>query len=234
MFSKNHKTKATAAFFIASGLFSFSAIAEEVSYTEIKTLPLHQEFKTTKNWQLTAYQPSGDDSEPGDISAKLCFWESPDKKEKNCTDITSSSGKTQYHYQTVKELSITPVPHLVKLVAEFSGGGSGALTQLLFWRYDKNTDSFEKAGSVTLTEQGEYKLIDNKMLITADAHWREGETHFSPHQFTITGYNYARSAGYEKSFSYLTANTYPSFDDTNKIDVIDHEMPEIKKRQEGK
>lgn len=142
---------------------------------------------------------------------------------------TLPNGGMTYHYQTVKKLEIIPTPHLIAFIAEFYGNGSGALNQLSFWQYDKATDSFSQAGLITLTEQGEYKL-DDQLLITADARWGKDETHFSPHQFDITVYRYVPDSGYSKAFSYLSAKKYPSLDDTNKIDVISHEMPEIKKR----
>lgn len=212
-------------------LIGFPAHAEAAAYREIKTLPLKQAFDTANDWHVTAFQPEGEEAATGDVSAKLCFWSEPANKQEYCTSITSAlpNGGMTYHYQTVKTLTVIPTPHLVEFVAEFSGGGSGTLRQISFWRYEKATDSFSQAGLVTLTEQGEYKLVD-RVLITADARWGEGESHFSPHRFDITVYRYAPGSGYAKAFSYLTDKKYPSLDDTDTIDVISYELPEIKKR----
>jgi len=217
-------------------LCSAPAFAETSSFKEIKTLPLKQAFDTAKDWYVTAFQPEGsisedEDARTGDVSAKLCFWSEPDRKQEHCTSITSGlpNGGMTYHYQTVKELAVIPTPHIVEFIAEFYGNGSGSLRQISFWRYEKTTDSFSQAGLVTLTEQGEYKLLD-QMLITADERWGEGESHFSPHQFDVTAYRYTPASGYAKAFSYLTARKYPSLDDVDTIDVISHELPEIKKR----
>lgn len=217
-------------------LFGLPAVAQATSFKEIKTLSLKQSFGTTKDWHVTAFQPEGDilpdeDARTGDVSDKLCFWVAGRDRQEKCTFITSTlpNGGMTYHYQTVKKLEIIPAPHLITFIAEFYGNGSGALNQLSFWQYGKATDSFSQAGLVTLTEQGEYQLSD-PLLITADARWGKDETHFSPHLFDITVYRYARDSGYVKVFSYLTAKKYPSLNDTDKIDVISHEMPEIKKR----
>jgi len=223
--------KITVAALLSIGLFTLPAFAEPSAFEEIKTLPLKQAFGTTKEWHVTAYQPVGDDAETGDTSAKLCFWFEELKKQEHCTPIASTlpNGGMTYHYQTVKELAVIPAPHIIKFVAQFFGGGSGVLDQVSFWQYDKNTDSFSQAGLVTLTEQSEYKLFGQE-LVTANARWGEGETHFSPHRFDIEVYKYTPNGGYTKLFGYLTAKKYPSLDDTDKIDVISHEMPEIKKR----
>lgn len=212
-------------------IIGFPAHAESAAYREIKTLPLRQTFDTAKDWRVTAFQPEGKEAATGDVSAKLCFWSEPGKKQEHCTSITSNlpNGEMTYHYQAVKELTVIPTPHLVEFIAEFSGSGSGTLRQISFWRYEKATDSFSQAGLVTLTEQGEYKLVD-RTLITADARWGEGKSHFSSHRFDITVYQFAPDSGYAKAFSYLTTGKYPSMDDTGTIDVISHELPEIKKR----
>lgn len=214
-------------------LASVSVPIESDQYKEIKTLPLRQEFGTAKDWRVTAWQAKGDEAATGSVPAKVCFWKPEDNKNGQCTQITSAlpNSETAYQYQTVKELSVAPMPHLVKLVTEFSGGGSGSLNQVSFWRYDKSSDSFENAGLVTLTEQGEYKLFNQGalkgLLITADADWQPGETHFSPHRFYIQIYKFVPEAGYVKTLGYLTHSKYPSLDDTDKIDVITHEVPKI-------
>lgn len=222
-------------------LFSIPALAEAVFYREVKTLPLQQEFATQKNWHVTAYQPEGEvspDEDPriGDVSAKLCFWFASNEKNMRCTLITSALPNSDmiYHYQTVRELSIVSKPHLIKFDAEFSGGGSGKLNQISFWRYDQVLDSFEPAGLIMLTEQGEYRLFDRDalkgVLVTADAHMQGEETHFSPHQFYIQIYQVKSPSGWIKTLGYVTQSKYPSLDDADEIDVISREILEIERR----
>jgi hypothetical protein len=216
-------------------LLTLQGMTESPAYEEIKTLSLKKEFGTTQDWHVTAYQPKGTDADTGDISAKLCFWILEESKSKNCTEITSASdnNKMVYHYQTVEELSVIPTPRLVKFVASYSGGGSGILRQISFWGYSKGSDSFDyPAGLITLTGQGEYKLFSSGVLkdslVTADADWEDGEGHFAPHHFYVEVYNYATGTDYRKILSYLTPVKYPSFDDTDEIDVISKEVPRIK------
>ena len=215
-------------------LFGFLVPAKAPSYKAFLHLSLKEEFATTSGWQAIAYQPQGEDADTGELPAKLCFETTP-KTSPQCTSIISAPPNTDfiYHYQTVKELSVISTPHLVKMEAEFFGGGSGSLTQISFWQYHKPTDRFEVAGLITLSNQGEYQILGHGalkgVLVTADAHWQAPESHFSPHQFDVTIYRYTEETGYAKIASYLTAKKYPSLDDTDKIDVIRHELPHIEK-----
>lgn len=233
--------KIARAFIFFCCLFNLPAFAEAVSYKEVKSLSLIQEFATKKDWHVAAYQPEGalspdDDPRFGDVPAKLCFRHDNNEMNMRCTLITSVSpnSKLIYHYQTVSELSIVAKPHLIKFVAEYSGGASGKLVQISFWRYDQGLDTFEPDGLISLTEQGEYRLFDTDgrqdFLVTADAQWRADETHFSPHQFYIQIYQYQSPGGYAKLLGYITPSKYPSLDDADKIDVISHELAEIRKR----
>lgn len=193
---------------------------------------------------MTAYQPEGEflpgeDSRFGAVPAKLCFWLESDEKSEQCTLITSTMPNTNliYRYQTVKELSVVAKPHLVKFVAEFSGGASGLLIQISFWRYVQALGAFVESGLITLTEQGEYQFLGTDgrqdFLVTAEAQWREGEGQFSPHQFYIQVYLYNSSGRYGKALGYITQSKYPSLDDVDKIDLISYELAEIRKRLTG-
>ncbi len=229
--------------------FPISVFAEPMHYAEVKTLSLKGIFKTKSDWHVTAFQPEGERYKDdyirfGDIPAKICFWRVKAKKVENCTRIISAYKNQDliYQYQTVKELSVETSPIskdiLIKFVAEYSGGGSGLLYQISFWKYDKVLDSFEVEGLITLTEQGEHKWVDweggiKEMFITADANWKTDETHFSPHHFDVDVYQYDRVHGLTKILTYLTPQKYPSFDNVDKIDVITHEVPRIKKLLES-
>lgn len=219
--------------FLALCGFGLYLMIQGAEYRLVAMIPLKQEFGTSKDWRVSAYQTTKDEA-VSDIPSRLCF--EAEQQKPNCIHIVSAlpNGGVQYAYQAVKELSVNHEPHLLKYVAEFSGGGSGVLNQVSFWRYVKEVDSFQRAGLITLTEQGEYKTINEpalgKLLVTADARWSEGESHFSSHHFDVTVYRYDASSGYTKQFSYLTKVKYPSFDNIDKIDVISHELATIQKK----
>jgi len=215
-----------------------STYASDIPYKEVKTFSLKNVFGTKSDWRVTAWQPVGNESDMGEVSARLCFWMQPAEQRKYCTSITSSlpNDGIVYHYQTAQGLEVVhpdaanPSAALLKFGARFFGGGSGSLDQVSFWYYDKKADAFEPSSHITLTEQGEYRLFDKGKLegklVTADAVLQVGETHFSPHHFYIEAYRY--DAGhYTKILGYLTPTKYPSFEDTNTIDVIMPEIPRI-------
>ena len=218
-------------FALLAALSCLPACASSVHYKVVKTIPLQSEFKTRRDWQVTASETAEKDSEFSTVPTRICFRAR--NEESLCTHIRSAlpNDGDHYEYQHAKELSIVQRPHLIKFMAEFSAAGSGWLDQITFWRYDASTDLFEQAGLITLTEQGEYQLFEDKgLLVTAEARWSSGETHFSPHYFEVTVYRYEADQGYEKLFSYVTAKKYPSLDDVEKIDVISHEIGAIEKR----
>ena len=94
-------------------------------------------------------------------------------------------------------------------------------------------DRFDLANSVSLTEQSEYKLLNqgklNGLLVTAEYDWGEGETHFAPHRFWIDVFRFNQTTHrYKRIAHYLTAKKYSSLDD-NSIDVIAPEEKNILK-----
>lgn len=218
-----------------------SAPAQPVHYREVEKLPLRQEFVTQRDWHVAAFQPEGisspdDDSRIGETPAKLCFWYEEEKKFDLCTDsITAyANADTIYRHQTVTELSVLAEPHVIQFAAQFSGGGSGWLNQVSFWRFDRNRDTFQKAGQITLTEQGEYKWLEGgpqqRVLVAADAQWGDGETHFSTHKFHIQVYQFTARDGLKKTLNYITQSKYPGLDEVEEVDVISHETDEIMRR----
>ncbi len=218
-----------------------TALAQPVHYREVERLPLRQEFATQRDWHVAAFQPEGasspdDDPRTGETPAKLCFWYEEEKKFDLCTDsITAyANADTIFRHQTVTELSVLAEPHVIKFAAQFSGGGSGWLNQISFWRFDRNRDTFQKAGQITLTEQGEYEWLEHNpqrsVLVTADARWDEGETHFSAHKFYIQIYRLTAQDGLKKTLSYISQSKYPGLDEVDEVDVISHETAEIKRR----
>jgi len=219
----------TALFILFLCFITGSVFGSDAEQKGIRTLALKTVFGTKQDWHVTALQPI---EETGDIPARLCFWFSVAEKEKDCTRIVSMSpdSKVTYAYQTVRSLEfVHPDANdsLIKLDTRFSGGGSGTLDQISFWKYDFQADRFERNALVIITNQGEYR-ITQEVLIAADAAMARGETHFAPHRFYVKVFRYEPEAGYVKALEYRTASKYPSLDDAGKIDVISHEMPNIK------
>lgn len=198
-------------------------------------ISLKHEFHTKRDWYARATIPPGKDAQIGDDAASLCFRPSFESKSEQCekAEVGPPRFAIRYPFQTVKSLSILQKPHLIQFITEFSGGGSGTLTRIAFWRYDLLNDIFKPGGDIILTEQGEYQIDGKSRLITADAYMQTDETHFSPHHFNITIYRYHPQSGFTKALSYLTKAKYPSFDNRDKIDVISHETTTIQQRLEG-
>jgi hypothetical protein len=182
-----------------------------------RSLELQQDFHTKIPWQVSIITK--------DDSLSLCFTT---YHEKQCAPILIPSIKVQYPANEVKPLTVLHDPLLLEVISKFSDNGSGALIKLEYWYYDHPSEHFKTAGHATLTEQSEYRW-ENGILITADAHMQEGETHFEPHHFEITAYRYA-SGNLQQVTRYVTRDKYPSFDEVDKIEVIVHELPTIRKQ----
>jgi hypothetical protein len=187
---------------------------------------LQHAFNTKRPWYVSAIAPTGSHAEFGDIAVRTCFWSNVSNK--TCEKQEIHRNGMHYPMQTLLDLSVAPTPHLLKLSTQYSSGAGGLVTQVRFWRYDTPADRFVPAGSIDFSEQGEYQMTKDGLLITADAKVRAGETHFSPHHFIIKVYRYESSNGFVNALSYTTQNRYPSLDDTDRIDVISHELSEIR------
>jgi hypothetical protein len=211
-------------------LVSSDAVAKEI---KIKTLALKPAFKTMGDWHVTASQFYDFTTTElgGNIPTKICFWvpDSPQSRDCSSSFVRRNGHNVIYAVNRVDDLDIVTQPPLVRAVSRFSGGGSGTLTEIAFWRYDSNHDQFKKAGTILLTEQGEYRLEKN-LLLTADYLWGDDETHFSFHRFKINAYRYAPDTGFKKILTYTTENTYPSLDRVDQMDVLSHELPHLHQR----
>ena len=215
---------------------SFSEKSASAKYVEAKSLNLKVLLKTKKDWHVSAYQSPEAKDEPGaGGAAKVCFWTDKTKKESGCEFINSANEfdpSTTYPHQNVSRLETVKLDKSrtgVLLSAEFSGGGSGLLVRQQLWTYSPKQDSFDETLKLNMTEQGEAKFISTGplagYLVTADAYWQLGESHFEPHRFSIDVYKYNNNdpGSYIKILSYITAKKYPSLDEGN-INVVSPEL----------
>src|SRR6266849_6466767 len=64
--------------------------------------------------------------------------------------------------------------------------------------------------------------------VTATYEWGDGETHFSAHRFRISTYVFGHQLqNYTLQDEYITAKKYASFDQADKITVLQNEKSEI-------
>jgi hypothetical protein len=122
--------------------------------------------------------------------------------------------------------------------ATFSGGGSGTLT-----RYDiiRSEDTYlvSVLANVALTNQSDHaiwhepRLSQYPLFVTADFLWdfHKKETHFAHHFYTIHVYRYdPNEREYFSVLTYKTRHKYRGLDDTDKINILHPERPEIVRR----
>ncbi len=90
---------------------------------------------------------------------------------------------------------------------------------------------------VQLTEQSDHAIWQLQsispmpVLVTADYVWGKGETHFEKHAFEIRAYLYDFSKGnYSEKMRYRASGRYPSFDETDRVQVLIPERAEIIRR----
>jgi len=87
---------------------------------------------------------------------------------------------------------------------------------------------------VKVSEQSEHQIwketliSDLPIIVTATYEWGDGETHFSAHRFRISTYVFGHQLqNYTLQDEYITAKKYASFDQADKITVLQNEKSEI-------
>ena len=218
-----------------------SGFASDAPYTENKTVVLRGNFGTTHECTARAYQAEITDLELSNLPAKLCFSPGEKDTKENCFKAVTEVNGTSYSFQFVdslysSSLSKTNDRQALVFIAKFSGGGSGSLRLITLWLYDKEVEGFVNVlPVVAISEQGEYKMlpqskkIPGDVLVTADYVWGERETHFSPHHYQITMYGCTETGKFVLAGKYVTKRKYKSLDDVDKIDVIRHELENVRR-----
>jgi hypothetical protein len=117
--------------------------------------------------------------------------------------------------------------------ATASGGGSGSTTifALLVVKRGRLENLLPE---VKVSEQSEHQIwkepliSDLPIIVTATYEWGDGETHFSAHRFRISTYVFGHQLqNYTLQDEYITAKKYASFDQADKITVLQNEKSEI-------
>jgi hypothetical protein len=124
----------------------------------------------------------------------------------------------------------------VLFTAVASAGGSGSMTLLSLLDL-RNGNLVDLLPGVAISNQGEYKIwqvatvSSTAIVVTADAVWGDGETHFARHRFSVSAYALGSQVPlYRLRDQYVTAKKYPSFDEVKQIAVLEDEKPEILQR----
>jgi hypothetical protein len=137
---------------------------------------------------------------------------------------------------TVVQLGPNQQALLFSAIASASGSGSTKLLALL----DIRNGQLNTLTDVKISEQGEYKIWQEPsisktaLLVTADYVWGAAEGHLSAHRFKISTYDLGSVAGGDSRFQvyhlrdeYMTSQKYPSFDDVDRIAVLEQEKQEV-------
>ena len=245
--SRERKGLTTRAFFTAAWVMAIlpflcsSGFGSDAPYTENKTVVLQGNFGTAHEWTARAYQAQMTDLELSNLPAKLCFSPGENDSKENCFKAVAEVNGTSYSFQFVDSLysiSLSKINDRQALVfiAKFSGGGSGSLRLVTLWSYDKEVEGFVNVlPIVAISEQGEYKMLPRSknirrdVLVTADYVWGERETHFSAHHYQIKVYRYTTTGKFVLVGTYVTKRKYKSLDDVDKIDVIRHELENVRR-----
>lgn len=172
--------------------------------------------------------------------ARLCVLNAANVCYQMPSNTGLSTGQVKYDYglnPTAERLPLSDGGSFVFFSAEYSGGGSGSLDSLAILRYESSGKIANILPFVDITNQSERaiwtipKASHFPILVTADFDWRDGETHFARHFYTITAYTYeVRKGRFAKAFSYRTTKKYPGLDETDQPHILGPERKTILRR----
>ncbi|MGB6064551.1 MAG: hypothetical protein WBG50_07060 [Desulfomonilaceae bacterium] len=209
-------------------------------YREAKKIDIPKTLGISRNWRAIAYEAKTKDRlESTDWPAKLCFCSEDGKVKQDCFQAIAVRKDATWNCQFVRELSLTPIfekkypQEGVLFVPMFSGGGSGTLNLITLWVFSEQMKKFVNILPViTITNLGQYKILHDRQdqldgtLVIADFIWKEGETHFDPHQYEINIYKYNQEHRlFEMVGSFVTKDTYPEVE--GEYDIVSHEIENI-------
>lgn len=149
-------------------------------------------------------------------------------------DVTSGPGHVTYEFglePRSERLSLANGGSWVFFSAMFSAGGSGTLERLAVLRYDGNgkiSNLLPYVGVSNISDRAMWTVPEVSkypILVIADFIWGDGETHFSPHYFTVEAWRFdPRANQYAKALSYRTTKKY---DCDPSVRVLEPERQEI-------
>jgi len=132
-------------------------------------------------------------------------------------------------------VQLTPSAEALLFTAVASGGGSGERNHIALLQPGKGRQLRNlMSPDLSMSEQGEYQFLNEPsiskmpLFIVADYVWSDGESHFSRHRFRISTYVFGPTLpNYGLRDEYVTSKKYASYDDAEKITVIQYENAEI-------
>jgi len=227
--------------------------AVHVDYVEAKTVSLLGFVEFPTEWHATTYDIQNIDEviagcaheckdEEGQFpEMKLCFWRDPARKTELCRHIEDPS--SGYPFDTTQSLKVESLcekgcKNGIGLILEARDQFPylGWVDSLWCWVYSPKVNDFVNILPPMLTsDQGEYKIFPNLgdgiqgVIVKADeiANWQK-EGRFGHHRYRVSIYMQGADGYYKKIGDYKTAVKYPSFDDTDEINVIIPELDKIK------
>ena len=153
------------------------------------------------------------------------------------------SNQLTYEFGLEPHAKVLPLPSggsWAFFSALFSGGGSGTLTRLAILRYQSGEGNSEVLvnllpyiGLTNVSEHAIWKIPSVSpypVLVYADFIWSSGETHFTPHYYTIDAWQFDTSTDrYRKAVSYRTSKKYEG-GDSGPVSALEPERAEILRR----
>jgi hypothetical protein len=221
-------------------LIPLSVLATSVEYVEVKKVPFYEVSEMQQEWYAIAYQADNENWD-SELPAKLCFNAYLGKTKQECFEAKDYVDENLIYFQLVRELSKIPIlknkyPHMgILFVSENIPHGSTSFRLITIWIYDNKSKMFINIlPTICISEQGEYKMLkskqnDENILVVAD-YRAERETHFAPHKYKISIYQFnSEKMTFKNIGEYTTKKKYKSLDDVDKINIINPETKNIQK-----
>jgi hypothetical protein len=150
--------------------------------------------------------------------AKLCLVGQPNVCYQMPSEVSTGSVKVTYEFglePRSERLTLSNGGSWVFFSAMFSAGGSGTLERLAVLRYTGRgpiNNLLPFVGVTNISDRAMWTVPEASkypILVTADFVWSDGETHFSPHYFTVEAWRFDPNTDqYVKALSYRTTKKY--------------------------
>ena len=219
----------------------------------VKEMQLGPTFRTVGDWHLAVYEPEDPgDGTPPDAAARLCLTgpNGAGTVTTDCTALTATVAgvSTIYNLQTVDSVTVAPIPAATPghsepallVRASFSGGGSGTLSKLSVWTYNRVDGTpfnqgpggfFMEIFSSVVANGGEQRFIPSGPLagcfVSAEQVFLSGPTMADPQPFHVRVFRRA-GVGFVPVLGLLTARAYPTIRGGDPpADPVEREMPRL-------
>ena len=221
----------------------------------VKEMEFGPAFRTVGSWHLAVYEPEPTaDGDPPDAAAQLCLTGPNDggAVTTDCTALTATvtGVGTTYKLQIVDSVTVAPIPTAASnrseptllVCASFSGGGSGTLTKLFVWTYNRVDATpfnhgpggfFMEVLSSVVANGGEQRFVSSGPLagcfVSAEQVFLSGPTMTDTQPFHIRVFRRA-GVGLVPMLGLLTARAYPTIRGGNlPTDPVEREMPRLRR-----